>query len=50
LKDKDKIVKVFMENPEAKMKLRVKGVNNAIKIMKAFDEGCTEIREKESES
>lgn len=45
----EKRVKVFFSNPEATMKLNVvnkKGdsVDTAIKIMKAFDEVCTEIK------
>lgn len=50
-KDKKHII-VTIDNPEAKMKLNVKGknfVDNALKIMKAFDEVCFEIRKKEDE-
>ena len=42
-----KVVKVFFENPEGKMDLKIKGKNSveqSIKIMKAFDEGCNQIR------
>jgi hypothetical protein len=49
---KKKRVKVNFENPEAKMKLTVNGINavdNALKIMKVFDDACTEIRKKEKE-
>lgn len=48
----EKKVKIFMSNPEADMKLTVKGsksVEQSLKIMKAFDEACSEIR-KESEN
>lgn len=54
----EKRVKVFFSNPEATMKLNVvnksgDSVDTAIKIMKAFDEACTEIkkqRDKDNES
>ena len=52
MKDKEKRVKVDFENPEGKIKLTVKGANaidNTVKIMKAFDDVCTEIREMEEE-
>ncbi len=46
----EKIVKVDFNNPEARMKLKVKGkkaTEQALKIMKAFDNACTEIRKEE---
>lgn len=48
-KNKRKTVKVDFRNPEGRMKLSItnkKGdsTNTAIKIMKAFDETCNEIR------
>lgn len=49
---KRKTVKVDFQNPEGRMKLTVKGnnaINNTVKIMKAFDDTCTEIREMEEE-
>lgn len=45
---KEKTIKVNFENPEARMKLTVKGknaVNQALEIMKTFDQTCNEIRE-----
>ena len=47
--NKEKRVKVFFSNPEATIKFNVvnkKGdsVDTAIKIMKAFDEACIEIK------
>ena len=45
---KEKVIKVKMENPEARMQLTVKGpkaTENALKIMKTFDEACKAIRE-----
>ena len=50
---KEKSVIVNFQNPEAKMILKVKNkqgdsVDTAIKIMKAFDEACNDIR-KENE-
>lgn len=41
-----------MSNPEAKMKLNIKGKNateNALKIMKTFDNACIQIRENEKQ-
>ena len=52
MNEKKKTVKVNFQNPEGRMKLTVKGnnaVDNALKIMKAFDDACTEIRELEEE-
>lgn len=52
MSEKKKTVKVNFQNPEGRMKLTVKGnnaVDNALKIMKAFDDACTEIRELEEE-
>lgn len=51
-KELEKRVKVDFTNPEARMKLFVQNktgdsVDIAIKIMKAFDEACKEIREDE---
>ena len=48
----EKRVKVDFTNPEARMKLDIKNksgdsVDTAIKIMKAFDEACKEIRKEE---
>jgi len=45
----EKRVIVNFKNPEAEMKLKVKNkkgdsVDTAIKIMKAFDEACNEIK------
>lgn len=51
LSDK-KVVKVFSENSEGKMDLKIKGkhsVEQSIKIMKAFDEGCNQIKNKNKE-
>jgi len=48
--NQEKIVRVDMENPEGRMKLKVKGknaVNNSLKIMEAFDSACEEIRKEE---
>ncbi len=47
-KMKDKKVILTFNNPEAKMKLTVEGPNavkNSLKIMKAFDDACDEIKE-----
>ena len=52
MNEKKKTVKVNFQNPEGKMKLTTKGknaVDNALKIMKAFDDACTEIREMEED-
>ncbi len=52
MEEKKKTVKVDFQNPEGRMKLTVKGnnaINNTLKIMKAFDDACTEIREMEEE-
>ena len=51
-KTSEKRVKVDFTNPEGRMKLSVQNktgdsVDTAIKIMKAFDEACKEIREDE---
>ena len=46
----EKRVFINMSNPEAKMNLKIKGKNateNALKIMKTFDDACKKIREKE---
>ena len=46
--DKDKKVILTFNSPEAKMKLTVEGPNaveNSLKIMKAFDDACDEIKE-----
>ena len=50
----EKRVIVNFRNPEAKMKLKVQNktgdsVDTAIKIMKAFDEACTDIRKEHEE-
>ena len=47
-----KTVKVDFTNPEGRMKLSITNkhgdsTDTAIKIMKAFDEGCNEIRKEE---
>ena len=47
-----KTVKVDFTNPEGRMKLTITNkhgdsVDSAIKIMKAFDEACDEIRKEE---
>ncbi len=45
---KDKKIILTFNNPEAKMKLTVEGPNavkNSLKIMKAFDDACDEIKE-----
>lgn len=47
----EKKVIVDLKNPEGEMHLITKGKNateNALKIMKAFDDACTEIKEKEA--
>ena len=49
----EKRVKIDFTNPEGRMKLDIKNkrgdsVDTAIKIMKAFDEACKEIRKEES--
>lgn len=52
MSEEKKTVKVDFQNPEGRMKLTVKGnnaTNNTVKIMKAFDSACTEIREMEEE-
>ena len=52
VKNEKKVI-VNFKNPEADMKLKVKGknsVDNALKIMKAFDEACSEIRDMEREN
>ena len=51
VKNEKKVI-VNFKNPEADMMLKVKGknsVDNALKIMKAFDEACSEIRDMERE-
>ena len=45
-----KVVKVDFANPEGRMKLTIENkkgdsVDSAIKIMKAFDEACSEIKD-----
>ena len=44
-----KTIKVTFHNPEATMKLTIKGekaTEQALKIMKTFDNSCKDIREK----
>ncbi|HUW90847.1 MAG TPA: hypothetical protein VMV43_10100 [Candidatus Nanopelagicaceae bacterium] len=52
-KREKKVVKVDFTNPEGRMKLTIENkkgdsVDSAIKIMKAFDEACNEIRKDEA--
>ena len=45
---KKKTIKVDFNNPEAHMKLTIKGekaVDQALEVMKTFDKSCKEIRE-----
>jgi len=49
---KKKTVKVDFQNSEGRLKLTIKGKNateNALKIMRTFDNACSEIKDKNKE-
>jgi len=52
MKNEKKKIMVDFKNPEGRIKLHIEGKNateNALKIMKAFDDACDEIRKVEIE-